>query len=200
MGTGPTVSLNFASTASASRPSTQNRKRAFPPNSSWRRLVSGRRGRGSYTLTTQSLSHNSNGINNTRALLLLPIIMGYIDIPGGVPFNKGPKNLGNPSSGIHPDMKDAAWWNDKKRRLTRYDAKNVPLWNDMKDAVSPNLLPEWVEKGMIKAFAGFGFNVNIWPQPAEYRKAFESWNSALPATCSIVPTVMTCSTSSCRPR
>lgn len=131
------------------------------------------KGPGSYTLTTQSLSHNSNGINNTRALLLLPIIMGYIDIPGGVPFNKGPKNLGNPSSGIHPDMKDGAWWNDKKRRLTRYDAKNVPLWNDMKDAVSPNLFPEWVEKGMIKAFAGFGFNVNIWPQPSEYRKAFE---------------------------
>ena len=37
-------------------------------------------GPGSFTLTTQSLSHNSNGVNNTRGLLLLPILMGYIDM------------------------------------------------------------------------------------------------------------------------
>ena len=136
------------------------------------------KGPGSYTLTTQSTSHNSNGINNTRALLLLPIIMGYIDIPGGVPFNQGPKGLGNPSSGIHPSMKDAAWWNDKARRLTRYDAKTVPLWNDMKDAVSPNLLPEWVKEGKLHAMAAWGFNVNIWPQPEVYRKAIEKLDFA----------------------
>ena len=128
-------------------------------------------GPGSFWQTPQSLSHNSNGIQNARIYLLLPVLMGYIDIPGGVPFKKGPKGLGNHSSAIHPDMKDAKWWDDPARRAKRYDAKVVPLWNEMRDAVSPNRLPEWVKEGKLHGFAGFGFNVNIWPSPAEYKAA-----------------------------
>ena len=129
------------------------------------------KGPGSFWQTPQSLSHSSNGIHNARIYLLLPALLGYLDIPGGVPFPKGPKGLGNHSSAIHPDMKEAKWWNDHERRLQRYDAKVVPLWNDMRDAVSPNRLPEWVKEGKLQGLAGFGFNVNIWPSPAEFKAA-----------------------------
>ena len=128
-------------------------------------------GPGSFTLTTQSLSHNSNGVNNTRALLLLPVIMGYIDIPGGVPFMKGPKGLGMAAYGLHPKMIDAAWWNAKVQKDRRFDLAEVPLWHDMKDQVSPNNFPEWVAAGKVKMFCGWGFNVNIWPQPDVYNEA-----------------------------
>lgn len=138
-------------------------------------------GPGTFWQTPQSLSHNSNGIHNARIYLLIPAIMGYLDIPGGVPFPKGPKGLGNHSSGIHPDMKDAKWCNDMDRRHKRYDAKVVPLWNDMRDAVSPNRLPEWVKEGKLHGFAGFGFNVNIWPSPAEFKAAFRQLDFAFAA-------------------
>lgn len=36
---------------------------------------------------------------------------------------------------------------------------------------SPNALPEMVKAGRIKAFAGFGANLLIWPDPAEYQEA-----------------------------
>ena len=130
-------------------------------------------GPGVYISTPQSLSHNSNGVQNTRALLMLIATMGYVDIEGGLPFPIGPKGLLLHAFGLHEDMIDPAWWNDPERRRARLDSKAVPVWNYMMDQCSPNDFPEWVEEGKVKMFCGWGFNVNIWPQPETYRKAFE---------------------------
>ena len=139
------------------------------------------KGPGSFTLTTQSVSHNSNGVNNTRALLLLPIMMGYIDIPGGVPFTLAPKGLSSFAFGLHPAMSEKAWWNSKEVKDRRLDKDEVPLWHDMQDQTSPNNLPEWVKDGKIKCFCGWGFNVNIWPQPGEYAEAIKALDFAFSA-------------------
>ena len=88
-------------------------------------------GPGSFTLTTQSLSHNSNGVNNTRGLLLLPILMGYIDIPGGVPFGQPPKGLSMAAFGLHPAMADKKWWNSPEVKVRRLDKDELPLWHDL---------------------------------------------------------------------
>ncbi|MFU0842804.1 MAG: 4Fe-4S Mo/W bis-MGD-type domain-containing protein [Burkholderia sp.] len=130
-------------------------------------------GPGSFTLTSQSLSHNSNGVNNTRALLDLAVLMGYIDIPGGVPFTKGPKGLRLSAYGLHPKMADDAWWNDRAQLERRFDAKELPLWTKLQQQVSPNNLPEWMKTKKVRMMCAWGFNVNIWPQPDVYAKAIE---------------------------
>lgn len=139
------------------------------------------KGPGSFTLTTQSVSHNSNGVNNTRALLLLPILMGYIDIPGGVPFGQPPKGLSMAAFGLHPAMAEKKWWNSPEIKARRLDKNEVPLWHDLQDQTSPNNLPEWIRDGKIKCFCGWGFNVNIWPQPQQYREALKKLDFAFAA-------------------
>lgn len=135
-------------------------------------------GAGTFTLTTQSLSHNSNGVNNTRALLLLPILMGYIDIPGGVAFNQGPKGLVMGAFGLHPAMAEKKWWNSPEVKARRLDKEELPLWHNLQDQTSPNNLPEWIQDGKVKVFCGWGFNVNIWPQPEIYNNAMQKLDFA----------------------
>lgn len=138
-------------------------------------------GPGTFTLTTQSLSHNSNGVNNTRALLLLPILMGYIDIPGGVAFNQPPKGLSMAAFGLHPAMAEKKWWNSPEVKARRLDKEELPLWHNLQDQTSPNNLPEWIRDGKIKVFCGWGFNVNIWPQPDVYNDALQKLDFAFSA-------------------
>ena len=131
------------------------------------------KGPGVYISTPQSLSHNSNGVQNTRALLMLIATMGYVDVEGGLPFPVGPKGMRLHAFGLHDDMIDPAWWDAPEQREARLDREAVPVWNHMMDQCSPNDFPEWVEAGKVRMFCGWGFNVNIWPQPETYRKAFE---------------------------
>lgn len=139
------------------------------------------KGPGAFTLTTQSLSHNSNGVNNARALLLLPIVMGYIDAKGGAAFPQGPKGLAMAAYGLHPSMSENAWFNKPEQKARRLDRTEVPLWHEMKDQVSPNNFPEWVRDGKVRMFCGWGFNVNIWPSPAVYRDAVKKLDFAFSA-------------------
>ena len=64
---------------------------------------------------------------------------------------------------------------------------------------SPNLLPEWVKEGKIRAFCGWGFNVMIWPQPEEYAKAISKLDSRSRPTTSTARKATGTSTSSCPP-
>lgn len=66
-------------------------------------------------------------MNNTRGLLLLPILMGYIDIPGGVPFGQPPKGLSMAAFGLHPAMADKKWWNSPEVKARRLDKDELPL-------------------------------------------------------------------------
>lgn len=135
-------------------------------------------GPGTYISSPQSLSHNSNGIANTRAPMLLTATMGYIDVEGGLPFNVGPKKLLHHAFGQHEDFIDYNWWFAPEQLAQCLDREDVPIWSATHDQVSPNNFPEWVKAGKVKVFCGWGFNVNIWPQPAVYREAFRQLDFA----------------------
>ena len=128
-------------------------------------------GPGSYSLTTQSISHSSNGVNNTRALLCIPAILGYIDSPGGAMFSVGPEGYICWDNGMTRDFIDYDWFADPARRGRRSDKERVPVFNQTQIQWSPNGLPEDVKEGRIHALAAFGFNVMIWPQPQIYQEA-----------------------------
>lgn len=138
-------------------------------------------GPGSFSLTSQSLTHNTNGVNNARALLLIPCILGYIDIPGGVTFPTAPKGQQACGMGLQPKFYEAKWWNAKAQKDRRLDKEFVPLWHDMMIPFSPNQLPEHINAGKIKAFCGWGFNMLIWPQPQVYQEAFKKLDFAFSA-------------------
>ena len=114
-------------------------------------------GPGSFSLTSQSLTHNTNGVNNARALLLIPCILGYIDVPGGVSFPLSPKGLQACGMGLQPKFYEAKWWNAKAQKDRRLDKDFVLLWHDMMIMYNPNHLPEYIDAGKIKAFCGWGF-------------------------------------------
>ena len=57
----------------------------------------------------------------------------------------------------------------------------APVWNDMQVLCSPNMLPEMVRDGRIRAVAGFGMNALIWPSPAEYQDAIRKMDFAFAA-------------------
>lgn len=139
------------------------------------------KGPGTFSLTTQSVSHNSNGVNNARALLLLPIVMGYIDVKGGVAFPSGPKGLAMAAYGLHPSVSENGWFSLPEQKKNRLDREELPLWNDMKDQVSPNNFPEWVDSGKVRMLCGWGFNVNIWPSPQVYAAAVKKLDFAFSA-------------------
>lgn len=135
-------------------------------------------GPGSFSLTSQSLTHNTNGVNNARALLLIPCILGYIDVPGGVSFPLSPKGLQACGMGLQPKFYEAKWWNAKAQKDRRLDKDFVPLWHDMMIMYNPNRLPEYIDAGKIKAFCGWGFNSFIWPQPQQYQEALKKLDFA----------------------
>ena len=133
-------------------------------------------GPGSFALTSQSLSHSTNGVNNTRAWLCVPVILGYVDIPGGALFGVGPEGYICHDNGLTKEFVDYKWFQSHKK--DRLDKDFVPVWNYTQVQFNPNKLPEWVKEGKLKAFCGFGFNVMIWPQPDVYAEAIKNMDFA----------------------
>jgi anaerobic selenocysteine-containing dehydrogenase len=129
-------------------------------------------GPGSFAMTSQSLSHTRNGVNNARALLNIPAILGFVDIPGAAMFSVGPKGYIVHDNGLTEDFVDYPWF--KSHKKDRLDKDFVPVWNHLQVQFNPNELPEHVKAGKIRAFCGFGCNVMIWPQPQEYAEAIRN--------------------------
>ncbi len=135
-------------------------------------------GPGSYSLTSQSISHSTNGVNNTRALLCIPAIMGYVDAPGGALFGVGPKEYIWWDNGMTRPFIDYDWFKAPERKARRSDKDRVPVFNKTQIQWSPNYLPEDVKAGKIHALAAFGFNVMIWPQTPVYQEALRQLDFA----------------------
>lgn len=66
---------------------------------------------------------------------------------------------------------DQKWFNEPEQKAKRIDREFVPVWNEMQVLCSPNMLPEMVRDGRIRAIAGFGMNALIWPSPEQYQEA-----------------------------
>ena len=128
-------------------------------------------GPSSMMLPGQSIPHQGNGCNNVRAYSLLMALTGNVDNAGGSTFNNWPEDYIRWDEGYTKTFIDQAWFNKPEQKARRIDREFAPVWNEMQVLCSPNKLPEMVEEGRIKAFAGFGTNLRIWPSPAEYQEA-----------------------------
>jgi anaerobic selenocysteine-containing dehydrogenase len=130
-------------------------------------------GPGGMVTSPQGTTHDLNAGNNHRAILMIPAILGYIDVPGGVEeptnplegFGGGWAN-GPPAFCLRKKM--------DQMRPHRLDNKDFPAFAELNLDVQTNRIVEYIKEGKVKAFLGWGFNMMIWPQTHEYQKAFEA--------------------------
>lgn len=127
-----------------------------------------------------TLMHNTNGVQNFRAILSLIAILGYFDVPGGVavptypllPFFISGDMLRTAEEMLDVDfvkLKDKIAMKEK-----RVDREFVPVWADLvPEQIQMNFLPEYVKSGKIKAALLFAANATMWPQYREYQEALE---------------------------
>lgn len=112
--------------------------------------------------------HHTNGNQNMRAVLSLIAITGNFDRPGGVMIP--------PPAAIPPDFlgdADFCRRTDLLPKIShlRVDLEEYPAWVELIPEIQMNLLPEYVDKGKIKAIVMFGGNAKMWPQPKLYQEA-----------------------------
>ncbi|HUT72701.1 MAG TPA: molybdopterin-dependent oxidoreductase [Desulfatiglandales bacterium] len=133
---------------------------------------------GGLMVGAQGTTHDLNATNNHRAILMVPAICGYIDIPGGIIQPTAPLE-GMP--GPWADGPPKFCLREKMNQMMehRLDLKAFPAWVEKIFEVQTNCLVEWIEQGKVKAFLGWGFNTMIWPQSHEYQQAIESLEFAM---------------------
>jgi anaerobic selenocysteine-containing dehydrogenase len=130
-------------------------------------------GPGQVLLGPQGTTHDLNATNNHRAILMIPSICGYIDIPGGITKPTDPLEgmapwFDGPPKFCMREKLDAM----KARRLDRTE---FPVWAEKFWEVQTNHLVEWAKAGKVKAFLAWGFSTMIWPQTHEYQQS-SAWH------------------------
>ena len=109
-------------------------------------------------------THTTNGVQNHRAITLLPALTGNLDIPGG---NMLPDPM--------VPMKDVSLFHEKKAQLKpRAGEQTFPVWADMYQEGQANALIDQIltEKPYpIKAIIGVGMNLMIWPNTGRVKSA-----------------------------
>jgi anaerobic selenocysteine-containing dehydrogenase len=130
-------------------------------------------GPGGMMTSAQGTTHDLNATNNHRAILLIPAICGYIDVPGGItkptfPLEgmAGPWADGPPAFSMKQKLKEMSDF--------RLDHEAFPLWAEMLWEVQTNYLVEWIKAGKVKALLAWGLNMMIWPQSHEYQESIGS--------------------------
>ncbi|MGD9078044.1 MAG: molybdopterin-dependent oxidoreductase [Desulfobacterales bacterium] len=129
-------------------------------------------GPGGMMVGPQGTTHDLNATNNHRAILMIPAICGYIDIPGGIAKPTEPLEGMAAWFDGPPKFSMRAKLNEMK--ADRLDRKEFPVWSEKFWEVQTNHLVEWIKAGKVKAFLGWGFSTMIWPQTREYQQAIAS--------------------------
>ena len=128
---------------------------------------------GGLKVGAQGTTHDLNATNNHRAILMVPAICGYIDIPGGITKPTNPlEGMAGPWADGPPGFSMREKMNEMKPH--RLDLKAFPAWVEKLHEVQTNYLVEWIKEGKVKAFLGWGLNTMIWPQSHEYQQAIET--------------------------
>ena len=129
-------------------------------------------------ISASPVVHHSNGNQNVRAVLTLVAITGNLDRPGGVTIPPAPALppdwIGHPVFCRRADLLPGIVAN-------RADRDFYPVWAEMIPEIQVNNLPEYVEKGRIRAMLLFGGNAKMWPQPDLYQKALSRLDFAVAA-------------------
>jgi anaerobic selenocysteine-containing dehydrogenase len=129
-------------------------------------------GPGGLMVGPQGTTHDLNATNNHRAILMIPAMCGYIDIPGGIPKPSQPLEGMAPWFDGPPKFSMRAKLDEMK--ADRLDRKEFPVWSEKFWEVQTNSLVEWIEAGKVKALLAWGFSTMIWPQTHEYQQAIAS--------------------------
>lgn len=129
-------------------------------------------GPGGLLVGPQGTIHDLNATNNHRAILMVPAICGYVDIPGGIEKPTEPLEGMAPWFDGPPKFSMRDKFNEMKAH--RLDLEAFPAWAEKFWEVQTNHLVEWVKEGKVKAFLAWGFSTMIWPQTHEYQQAIES--------------------------
>jgi len=112
--------------------------------------------------------HHTNGNQNIRAVFTLFAITGNFDRPGGMVVPPAPV-LPSTTDG-HPVFCRRSDLLPKLHSL-RADLDYFPVWAELVPEIQMNRLPEYVDRGRIRAMLLFGGNAKMWPQPDLYQKA-----------------------------
>ena len=128
---------------------------------------------GTLMVGAQGTTHNLNAANNHRAMLMVPAICGYIDVPGGIFVPTEPlEGMGGPWADGPPGFSMRSKLLEMREH--RLDLKVFPAWAEKIFEVQTNHLVEWINEKKVRAFLGWGLNTMIWPQSRVYQKAIET--------------------------
>jgi len=124
-------------------------------------------------------SHSANAHNNHRAILCLIGLVGNFDVDGGVTLPTYSINF------IGDENASPEWigYNTLYPKIAhkRVDKEYVPVWAEVETQIQANWLPEYVEKGAIRAMVMIGGNAMMWPQSHEYQKAIDKMDLSVAA-------------------
>jgi anaerobic selenocysteine-containing dehydrogenase len=111
-------------------------------------------------------THCSNGVQNHRAIILLPALTGNLDVKGGnhrystpVPLNN--ITLHEQAAGLPPGI----------------GADRFPIWTRLREEMQANTLAERIDSGIpypIKALFGSGLNIMFFPNTNRLIKSLQS--------------------------
>ena len=122
--------------------------------------------------SASSVVHNTNGVQNYRAAMMLIGLTGNFDVPGGNVMPR-PSYLEAPS-GFESNMADFVMqkaWSDLKPRMGQAE---VPVWCELVDEAQAVFMPDYIIDSKpypIKTVIGFGLNHRMWADPGRMEKA-----------------------------
>lgn len=111
-------------------------------------------------LSSCATTHNTNGVQNHRAITLLPALTGNIDIPGGnrPPAGQAPTN----KITLHERVNEMP---------PGVGAQKFPLWTSFHEEMQANMLAEQILTGKpypIKAIYSVGLNLMYFPNSTRF--------------------------------
>ncbi|MFC1861138.1 molybdopterin-dependent oxidoreductase [Chloroflexota bacterium] len=115
--------------------------------------------------SASSVVHNTNGIQNYRAVFSLVGLTGNYDIKGGN-LSRPPSVMGTPGKfpSRENEFKQSRPWSEMAPRI---GADRFPVWIDVEDEQGQAMqLPFQLRSGKpypVKALIGFGLNYRMWP-------------------------------------
>ncbi len=127
-------------------------------------------GTGTMWVAPHSLTHHSNGVQATRAVLLLAGLMGYCDKEGC--YTLSPGVIGTDDSAFRlTDV--ASQILDQRAGVDRW-----PVWSMLETHYQNNGLVEYIEDGLIHAGLFLGTNLMTFPQTQTYQEAISKLDFA----------------------
>ncbi len=111
-------------------------------------------------MSADATTHCSNGVQNHRAIILLPALTGNFDVPGG--NRRLPDHLPTNDITLHERIADFA---------PGLGTDRFPIWTKLFGEMESNVLADRIESGLpypIKAIFGAGLNLMFFPNSKRF--------------------------------